>query len=286
MSWIKNMNNALDYIEENIKKDIKSEDVAKVAYASKYHFLRIFNALTGITLGEYIRQRRLSLAAKEVVDNNKKIIDIAYDYGYETPEAFSKAFKRLHKITPSQARKMGKKLKAIPPMSFQITVKGESRMDYKIVKKEGFKVVGVSRHYTTKNGENFREIPKFWCEMHENGIVEKLEKEVSDLGILGVCYNYNEEQEEFDYMIAREGDKIEDLEDYDVVDVPSCTFAIFESIGPIPEAIQKITKKIYAEWFPATGYEHAKGPELEVYLPGNMDAEDYKCEVWIPIVDK
>lgn len=286
MNWMENMNNALEFIEDNILNDITSNDIAKAAYSSKFHFLRIFYMLTGMTLGDYIRQRRLSLAAKDIMLSNTKILDIAYKYGYETPEAFTKAFKKLHKISPSEARKKGKNLKAIPPISFEIKVKGEEKMDYKIIKKEGFKISGVSKRVTTKNGENFKIIPKFWGEVYKNGIMEKLHKNASQLGILGVCYDCDNEQEEFSYMIAIEGETIEGLDNCDVTNIPECTWAVFESTGPMPEAIQKVWHRIFSEWFPATKYEHADAPELEVYLPGNPNAEDYKCEVWIPIIEK
>ncbi len=105
MNWIENMNKALEYIEKNIEKNITSDEIARIAYASKFHFMRTFSMLTGMTLGEYIRQRRLSLAAKDIMSSNKKIIEIAYKYRYETPEAFTKAFKKLHNISPSEARK-------------------------------------------------------------------------------------------------------------------------------------------------------------------------------------
>jgi AraC family transcriptional regulator len=286
MNWIENMNNALEYIEENIENDITSDDIAKIAYSSKFHFLRLFNVLTGMTLGDYIRQRRLSLAAKDIMSSNMKIIDISYKYGYETPEAFTKAFKKLHGISPSKARKKDENLKAIPPISFQISVKGEKRMDYKIIEKKEFKIAGISRRVTSKNGENFNIIPKFWDEICSNGTCEKLNKSATELGTLGVCYGADKEQEEFSYMIGIEGDNIQFLENYEVLNVPDCTWAVFESIGPMPHAIQKVWHSIFAEWFPATKYEHADAPELEVYLPGNPNADDYKCEVWIPVVEK
>ncbi|MTI69199.1 MAG: AraC family transcriptional regulator [Firmicutes bacterium] len=286
MNWINNMNNALEYIENNIEKDIKSEDVAKKAYSSKFHFLRIFNTLTGMTLGEYIRKRRLSLACKDLMTSDMKIIDISFKYGYETPEAFSKAFKKIHKVTPSKARKTGINLKAIPPISFQISIKGEKRMDYKIEKKKSFKIVGIKKRFTAVNGENFKNIPKFWDEVCSNGTLEKLQNNANELGVLGVCYDFDKELEEFSYMIAIEGKSIKDLENIEVVGIPECSWAVFESIGPMPHAIQKVTKKIFEEWFPATQYEHANAPELEVYLSGNPNDPDYRCEVWIPIIDK
>lgn len=286
MNWIGDMNDVLKYIEENICNEISTDDICKIAHMSKFHFLRIFNILTGITLGEYIRQRRLSLAVKDVVSSELKIIDIAYKYGYETPEAFTKAFKKLHKISPSEARKNKKNLKAIPPLSFQIIVKGEERMNYKIESKEALKVAGVSRKITTKNGENFKIIPKFWNEVCESGQYDILEKSQGKLGVIGMCYDFKMEAEEFKYMIAVEGTKVKGLEACTEFQIPALTWAIFESVGPIPNAIQEVTKKIFSEWFPATKYEHADGPELEVYLPGNPNAEDYRAEVWIPVVEK
>lgn len=285
MNWIADMNKALEYIEENLDTDIEAERVAQSAHMSKFHFLRIFNILTGLTLGDYIRERKLSLSARDVVSSKLKIIDIAYKYGYETPEAFTKAFRKLHGISPSEARKNKKYLKAIPPLSFQITVRGEERMNYKIEVKESFKVAGIAKHITTKDGENFKEVPKFWNELMENGKYEVLEKNQGKLGVMGICTNFNMENDEFDYVIAVEGNTLKGIDDYSVVEVPRNSFAVFESLGPIPGAIQDVTRRIFAEWFPATKYEHAYGPEIEVYLPGDCKAEDYKCEVWIPVVE-
>lgn len=159
-------------------------------------------------------------------------------------------------------------------------------MDYKIIKKEEFKVTGVSKRISTDNGENLKLIPNFWCEINENGICEKLNKSAGDLGYLGICYDFDSEQKKLSYMIAVEGEHVEGLENCEVLNIPSQTWAVFESIGPMPDAIQKVWSKIYSEWFPATKYEHAGGPEIEVYLQGDLDAEDYKCEVWIPVIEK
>lgn len=286
MNWIGDMNKALKYIESNLEEDIKSDDIAKEACSSKFHFLRVFNMLTGMTLGEYIRQRRLSLSVKDVIAHEMKIIDIAYKYGYETPEAFTKAFKKLHGLSPTKARKEGKTLKAIPPISFQITVKGADIMNYKLVKKESFKVVGISKRVTSKNGENFKVIPKFWQDIMEDGRFDELHKNKKEFGVMGLCLNFDREQEEFDYMIAVEGDCLESLEEVNVVEIPECTWAVFESVGALPKSIQETWHRIFAEWFPATNYEHADAPEFEAYLDGDTSSKDYKCEAWVPVVEK
>ncbi|PAB61081.1 AraC family transcriptional regulator [Anaeromicrobium sediminis] len=284
MNWIKNMNEALYYIEDNIENDVTSDEIAKVAMCSKFHFMRMFSMLTGMSLGEYIRLRKLSLATKYLICDNEKIITIAMKLGYETPESFSKAFKKLHGVSPSKVRKENIKLKAIPPLSFQITVKGEDRMNYSIQEKEPFKIVGVSRRFNGENGENFRKIPLFWDEVFKSGKYKILEENAGSLGVLGVCTNFCQETKDFDYLIAVEGNEVEGLEGPTTIEVPKLTWAIFESIGPLPESIQNVTKKIFTEWFPATGYEHACGPEIEVYYEGDPQAEDYRSEVWVPIV--
>lgn len=286
MNWMESVNHVLKYIEAHLMEEMTADELARVALSSKYHFFRQFHIITGISLKDYIRQRRLSLAGRDVVQSDDKIIDIAYRYGYETPEAFSKAFKRLHGMSPMAARKAGAVLKAVPPISFEIRVKGEKSMDYRIEKREGFKIIGVSKKVSTKDNQNFVEIPKMWTQANENGMTDKMYPHIGDLGILGVCHSMNMESEEFEYMIGIEGDQLEEVTGTVVLDVKPQTWAVFESIGPMPHAIQKVWQRIFSEWFPATGYEHADAPELEAYLPGDPSASDYKCEIWIPIVEK
>ena len=284
MNWFKALNEALTYVEDHILEDIDTEEVARIAMCSKFHFLRTFGMLTGMPLSEYIRNRRLSLAAAELVQTDKKVIDLAFKYGYETPESFTKAFKKLHGVSPSLARKERANLTTVMPLSFQIVIKGDERMDYNIQKRQGFKLVGVTKRIPTANDENFKVIPKFWNDASADGTVEKLCQVSSTL--LGVCYDMDRDQEAFTYMIGVEGDKAQGLNDQVVLEVPEMTWAVFKSVGKMPDAIQKVWHKIFHEWFPATNYEHADAPELEVYLPGNPQADDYVCEIWIPIKEK
>lgn len=282
MDWIKNLNRALKYIEENIKEEIDYSGVAEAANSSKFHFLRVFSILTEKTLGEYIRERRLSLATKDILLGEESIINISLKYRYDNPGAFSKAFKRFHGVTPSQAQKSGKILKATPPLQFLITVKGEDQLDYRIEKKESFKVVGKSTPVTTKNGENLKVIPKFWQKLTEDGTVSGLFPKAGDLGIMGICYDFYKNEENFSYMVAIEGDSREELTP-DFLEIPELTWAIFSGDGELPGSIQKLWKQIFNEWFPATDYIHAKGPEIEVYLGDKENSGSQKFEVWIPV---
>jgi AraC family transcriptional regulator len=159
-------------------------------------------------------------------------------------------------------------------------------MNYKIIEKEAFKVIGKAKRVSTVDGKNYEIIPKFWEESQQNGSCEKLCEYTGKMGLLGICMEFSPEQEELTYVIASEKTSEDVPADFIEKEIPASTWAVFESVGPMPGAIQEVWKRIFAEWFPATGYEHADAPELEVYLPGNPEDENYKCEVWIPIIKK
>lgn len=281
MDWIKNLNRALEYIEENITDDLDHAKIANAANSSKFHFIRIFSILTGKTLGEYIRERRLSLASQDILHGDLKVIDVALKYGYEDAGAFSKAFKRFHGVTPTQAQCFKKSLKAVPPLKFIISVKGDEKVDYRIEKKGSFNVIGVSTDVTLKNGKNFEIIPKFWQESIGNGVVNKALEAKGELGIIGVIYDYNEDAEEFKYMIGTDSNNTSETFSKSLK-VDAHDWAIFSGKGDLPKSMQAIWEKIFNEWFPATNYQHADGPELEVYRgPDNDGNEQY--EIWIPV---
>lgn len=282
MNWIEQMNGALSYIEEHIEEELTVEVIAKVAMYSPSHFSRVFNFLSDTSLKAYIRSRRLTLAAVELRDKDCRVLDIALKYGYETPEAFTKAFKKFHGIVPSKVYNFEGPLNVTPAMSFSVVMKGEKMMEYKIIEKTSFDVVGVKRNVSTVNGENFKIIPQFWQEVMKDGTFNAINGAAKSLGTLGVITDYVESTSAFDYYIACEGNHIEGI-DYDTYTVPAGKYAVFTTRGPLPEAIQGVFKKIYNEFFPSTNYEHAGTAELEVYLPGDPSQDDYESEIWIPI---
>ncbi len=286
VEWFNRLNDSIDYLESHMESELNIDEVAKVALSSKFHFQRMFHMVTGITVAEYVRKRRLTLAAQELSTSDAKVIDIAFKYGYKTPESFTKAFYKVHGINPSKVRKLGINLKAYPRLSFQIQIKGEDAMNYRIVEKEGFKIIGVTKRVTTVDGKNYEIIPKFWQEVNSKGLCDKLSEHMGELGLLGICMDFSPEQEEFTYVIGCEKTQNQVPEGFIEKEIPPSTWAIFESIGSMPGAIQNVWKRIFSEWFPATGYEHADAPELEVYLPGDPNDSNYKCEVWIPIINK
>lgn len=289
MEWLERTNKALQYIEDNIAADISLEEAARLACCSSYHFQRMFSFITGVTLAEYIRRRRLTLAALDLQKGSEKIIDIALAYGYESPDAFTRAFQKQHGVPPSAAREPGVLLKAYPRLTFQIFVKGDKDMDYKIVDKPAFKVIGKGIRVSEKNGENYRRIPEFWGECYHSGFCAQLEQMADSNAVtgackLGICVDYAAEQSEFTYLIGVENTKGAVPEGFTETEIPAAAWAVFESVGPMPDAIQNLNKRIYSEWFPTTGYERAGEFDMEVYPSGNPDSKNYRCEVWIPVI--
>ncbi|ALS28529.1 AraC family transcriptional regulator [Paenibacillus sp. 32O-W] len=159
-------------------------------------------------------------------------------------------------------------------------------LDYRIEEKEAFTVVGKAMHCTCQDNEHTRQIPKFWEDSHRDGTIARLNAVSADGVLLGVMTDMQPGKEEFTYMIASRTDQASVADGLDARTIPASTWAIFTAVGPIPETIQSLFGRIYQEWFPATGYEHAGTPEMEVYPPGDVAAEDYRCEVWIPIVKR
>lgn len=283
MEWLNGMRTAIDYIEDNLTNDIDLNEVAKRTFCSTFHFQRLFSVLMGVSVGEYIRRRRLTLAAQELLSENKRIIDVALKYGYESPDAFTQAFQKMHGLSPSAARESGVQLVAYPRISFQIILKGGIDMDYKIVEEDAFEVVGKAKKFLNTDDSTVK-VPEFWGECKKSGLFGKLCKvEVGSITrgeTLGICVG---DKEGFTYVIGAEKGDAKISDDFDVVTIPASTWAVFKSIGPMPGAIQAVWKKIYEEWFPSTGYEQAGTPDLEVYMPGDVDSENYYSEIWVPI---
>ncbi len=294
MDWSERMNAAVDYIEENLTCNIDLNEAAKRAFCSTFHFQRVFFAINGLTPAEYARRRKLTLAARELLSTDDKVIDIAAKYGYESPTAFTRAFRSLHGVTPQAAREPGVTLVAFPRVSFHIALEGGNDVDYKIIEKPAFEVIGRARKFPSlKSGNyNFKKIPQFWNEFMQSEEDEKLNNlgggkpgPVTGAMGLGVITPVNM-WEEILYVIAIEKPTHADPSGFEVYEVPAATWAIFESVGPMPGAIQNVTTKIFREWFPSTGYEHDDKPELEVYLPGDTNNPNYHCQVWMPVVKK
>ncbi|MFD0590354.1 effector binding domain-containing protein [Paenibacillus sp. GCM10027627] len=287
MDALIDLKHALDYMETQMENRLDIEEVAKAACMSAFHFQRLFHVVTGVTVAEYVRKRKLTLAAQELASSTAKVVDVALKYGYDTPESFSKAFRRIHGLSPSEARTEGAKLKAFPRISFQLILKGDKDMDYRIENKEAFTLVGKSINTTTQNGENHNQITQFWQDVLSDGTFSDLLTIAQEEKSFGACYNLNQATGQFSYLIGVNSSLDAAKENnYQVREIPAATWAVFTSVGPLPHTIQQTFTRVFQEWFPATGYEHAGGSELEVYYPGDTSVDDYRCEIWIPILKK
>ncbi|WP_242850605.1 AraC family transcriptional regulator [Clostridium lundense] len=284
------LNNTIEYIERNLDSELNIDDISKVACSSRYHFQRVFYALTGFTVTQYIKNRRLTLAAEELVTTEKRVLDIALKYGYESPEAFTKAFKRLQGISPSALKKLNGKIKAFPKISFEISMKGECEIIYRIVEKEGFKVFGAEFVTTVVNDAAYEEIPRFINKIFENGthdrINELLENPKGTL-LNGFHYGFKEDGTR-KYIMGAELLEVDISDEFTILEVPKLTWAVFEGNGDIPNnlIIQDIWRRIYSEWFPSSRFEQVEGPCIEKNFWNDKKQSEYRCEVWIPVKRK
>ena len=289
MDWITGIQNAINYIEEHLTEEIDYEIVAKEAACSSFYLQRIFSILCGMTLGDYIRNRRLTLAGNELSAADDKVIDIALKYGYESPESFTRAFSRFHGVTPSEAKKDGSKLKSFSRLSVKITLSGGNIMDYKIIEKEAFDIIEKVEAHTVVDSENAKTIPDFWTRSHNDGTVKKLLDTTTDRTyIFGVCYgNLPENAKTFDYSIAAKCNENTVVpEGFRKNTVPARTWAVFECKGAMPNAMQDMWHKIVSEFFPTSGYQPTYEMDIEAYTEGNMGSSDYRSEIWVPVIKK
>lgn len=292
MDWTQRLNAALDYLEEISDREPDLEYAASLANCSLFHFLRMFEVVTGITAGDYSRRRRLSRAAIDLAAGGEKVIDIALRYGYESPESFARAFRRLFGLTPSEARSPQITLQTWPPLRLAVILHGEAIMKFRIVEKPAFRVGGWAMRTHCLMSENLREIPKFWDVCLADGRVRNLLPFMDGLGHVGLCCEWDRSKEEFTYMIGvdlKHGNA-ELLPGTRIISLPAATYAVFESIGPMPHTIQKVWVRAFNEWFPTSGWEHAGTPDFEVYPAfalgdprGDIASPQCYSEVWVPL---
>lgn len=290
MDWITGIQRALDYTEAHLTDELDYEEIAKQACYSPFHFQRMFGMLCGFTLGDYIRLRRLTLAALELQQTGAKVIDIAIKYGYDTPESFSRAFSRFHEISPTEAKR-GKTIKSFSRMSVKLILTGGNTMDYRIVAKDAFKVACKKKQVKKlENDTATADISAFWNECSQDGSVERICK-YADLnqlgGLLGICFSGEMDSSAFPYAIGApyNGLPLTDTE-FELVEIPAHTYAVFVCKGKMPDAFKKTYKQICTEFFPQSNYEYGSGIELEVYPSAKIDDPNYTCEIWIAVKEK
>lgn len=290
MDWITGISKAIDYIEEHITEPTDYARAAKEACSSPFNFQRVFALLCGYTLGDYVRMRRLTLAGEELLSTDAKVIDVALKYGYDSPESFSRAFTRFHGVSPSAVRK-GAAIHSFSRICVKLILTGGSIMEYRIEKKQEAKIICRRREFT-KPGDDYtnREIPEFWNECGRDGSIQKLCGYIKDSaqfkGLLGVCFSTEMTDSGFPYGIGAEYDGESDPQDFEIVEIPAYTYAVFTVRGKMPDAFRETYRKICTEFFPQSGYEYSNGVEIETYPSADVQNPDYTCEIWIAVKPK
>lgn len=282
MEWLKQLSKAIDYIEDNLTRDISYDEAAKIACCSTYYFQRMFSYVAGISLSDYIRRRRMTQAAFELQTSDAKIIDIGAKYGYTSPTSFNRAFQSVHGVTPTAARIKGTSLNAYPSISFSITVTGGDSMKYRIETKDSIRIVGTRTPLKENIEENMRIVPEFWDATSKGDLLPsicKLSNQNPD-GILGISAYTN--SNDIYYYIAVATNKAVQNEMVEF-NIPSATWVVFECNGHFQESVQTVYKRFFTEWLPFSNYECAQLPDIEVYPLSHEKLKGGYSEVWIAI---
>ncbi len=291
MEWSERINTAIDFIERHLSDEISINEVAKKAFCSSYHFQRMFFAIIGITPAEYIRRRRLTLAATELATGDEKVIDIAFKYGYESPNSFTRAFRNMHGINPREVRASGAKLSAYHRVSFHVKIKGGNDMDYRIIEKPAFDLVGTGKNFTTE--AFFKEAPGFWKEYVNSDEYQKLWGLtngkwgiVTEAPLMSVYLpNENDKQDSLTDILGLEKPAEADSGEFGIFRIPAATYAEFNCTY---QTSVKMNKYIYGEWFPSTGYERDENKaDIAAYFPVAFQSiRGMGVRWWIPVIKK
>lgn len=267
--WTEGIQNAIQYIEDNLTEEIDVSEIAAKAYVSPFYFQKIFGVLCGCTVGEYIRNRRLALAAEELSSSDIRVIDAAVKYGYDSPDSFARAFTKFHGIPPSAAKEAGARIKSFAPIRIKLTLEGGTVMDYRIVEKAAFTVMGKSRRFNSDT--SYDEIPKFWTEHYAGGGGDIVG------GMFGVCIDFS--GKDFDYIIADLYQPWKEIPDgCETWVIHAGLWAEFPWKGKCPKALQDVNTKMWSEWLPnCKEYELAENYNIEVYFSETEGA------IWLPV---
>ncbi len=275
MDWVRTINSAIEYMEGHLTDEITLMDIAKHVHLSAFHFQRAFSLLTDMSPAEYLRKRRLSQAGADLLNGENKVIDVAFKYGYDSPESFSKAFTRFHGVSPMQVKK-GNSIQFMNRYTVRLTIEGGCIMEYTIEKWEAMELLIHAKDFHAETCE--KEIPGFWDEYYANEAYRKIP------GYLGVCAQQKTDGDEFRYGIGCKASDIQGVpEGFEIIRIPAYTWAVFKCVGPMPDAIQSMWERIYKEWLPVSDYELIPDYDIENYLPGDPSSPEYVSEICIPV---
>lgn len=294
MEWLTCLKTVLSRIEDDLQGELDINTLASQVYVSPFYLQKGFQILTGYSLGEYIRNRRLYEAAQRLINTEDKIIDIAQDYGYETPESFTRAFARFHGASPSAVRKDRRHIRTFLPLNLHIEITGGNKMNFTVSPMWGFKVIGFEREFDYETA--YHEIPKFWdeiCEKYCNYTIYAgkapscpEEQAIIDncIGEYGVCID-NLGNGKFRYLIAGKYTGGEVPEGMTLFEFPQGEWAKFSCTGPVPQTLQTLNTQIFREWLPGNPEFEMAGPyNIEWYsCDGEQTDADYRSGIWLPV---
>lgn len=296
MEWTETLRAAIDYMEDHLREPITVQDVAAHVYVSPFYLQKGFEIVTGYSVSKYLRSRRLYLAALDLAAGEDKVIDVAYRYGFETPESFTKAFSRFHGATPTQIRRNRRLIKPFFPLRIAVSVRGGETMEYTVERVEKFRLAGFQKKFSFDS--SYEEIPKFWDEFREKYLCPllsgkrpetPLEKLICScrIGEFGVCVSGGKDVEEFDYLIAGRYEGQPLPEGVAVYEFPDLDWAKFPCRGAMPGSLQAVNTQIFEEWLPGSReYEIAMEADVEWYAEGNPNSPDYEAAIWLPVKRK
>ncbi|WP_137234708.1 AraC family transcriptional regulator [Streptomyces sp. BPSDS2] len=282
---LERLNQAMEHIEDHLDEPVEAAELARIAMTSEYHFRRMFSALAGIPLSEYIRRRRLTLAGAEVLAGERTLLDVAVRYGYSSGEAFARAFRAVHGVGPGEARRTGAALHSQPRMSFRLIVEGSSSMRYRVVEKDRFRLVGRgTRIPLVYEGMN-PAIVEFVKSIGKETLGRWEEHATGEPdGVVAAVSNHSAEDAEgteLDYFHGLVSET-EVPGAPEVLDIGPGLWAVFESSGEFPLAVQYLWRDVYTQWFPSNPYRSRPGPSLS-RTRVSEDGTHAEAEVWIPV---
>ncbi|WP_435223104.1 AraC family transcriptional regulator [Streptomyces sp. Tue6028] len=279
------LNQTMEHIEDRLDQSIDVAVLAHIAVTSEYHLRRMFSALAGMPLSEYVRRRRLTVAGAEVLAGNRTLLEIAVRYGYGSGEAFARAFRAMHGVGPGEARRTGCALVSQPRLTFRLTVEGSSSMRYRVVDRPDFTVVGLKARVPLVHAGPNQAIIDFvrGIEPRSRELLEKLSDQEPH-GIVAVCDDLDPSRAEGTELDYYQGVITSSAapDGMSVLPVGAGTWAVFTTSGPAPQAIQELWRDVFTEWFPSNPYRSRPGPEiLRTRLsPGGTEAD---AELWLPV---
>ena len=285
MGNLEGLNHVVAFIEQHVADEIDLAKLAQIAGCSQYQLQRMFPYLTGVTIAEYARRRRMTLAAHDLQATDARVIDIALRYGYESPTAFNRAFRSVVGVSPQEARQPGAQVALYPRLTFTLSVKGATPMNYRIIEQPAFRVVGIPSDNGTWNLEDAgAKATEYWASL-DAGVhrVLDLMDGSEPQGLLGVQFCRDGAFDGYMACVATQQPCPEGME---AREVPAATYAVFECEGAMPDAMGDLWHRILTEWLPASGYAWSSGTDVERYLTPNMTAPDSKSEVWLPVERK